>query len=209
MKKTIYIIVFLFALSAVVKGQAPVTWAAAIPIEFTVEEILRVNVTSGGNIEFIFTNMNQYNNGISNSGFYNTTIQIASSSNWQLNFGADGGFLFGTDDPTNQMLLDNVGYMITTPGAPTNPISSGPPANGTQLMNSADVAPEGLVPFPFILMNPVGTGNPGDVTDNNFTFNWECGTQAGTMNGNSLLKQVLPLKSDRYITTVLLEIIAL
>ena len=208
MKKTIYIIIFLFILSGTVKAQAPVPWSATIPFEFTIEDILRVNVTSGGNIEFVFTNMNQYNSGITNTSFYNSNIQIASSSNWQLNFGAEGLFLFGTDDPAHQMLIDNVGYMITTPGVPAIPIGSGV-ANGTLLNNLSDVAPEGLVMFPFPLMTSVGTGNAGDVTDNNFTINWECGTKAGTMDIFDLMHQVPSLLTDRYVTTVFLELVAL
>lgn len=196
-----------------------------IPFDITLSQILRVSITGGGNIEFVFNSMSQYKTGIFNSNFYNTDVVIASSTDWELNFGAEDAVLLPTDDPAHGaqfpvaiigIPLNNIGFMITSTG--TNAIASGG-ATPTGLGDDSDVSPNGLGQFGVTAsQNPLmsaalGTGNNGgDITDNAFTINWECGlglaTGAGNpTNGASLLSQ--NIQPDRYVTNILIDVNAL
>ena len=63
------------AIALVITGSAfaqPVSDRAVVPIGVTLVQILRIHVTNGGNIEFVFNDINDYKNGIANGGFYDT-----------------------------------------------------------------------------------------------------------------------------------------
>lgn len=221
MKKSILATCFGMVITGAVFAQ-PVSDRAVVPVAVTVNQILRLHVTNGGNIEFVFNTINQFKNGISNSNFYNTDVVIASSTDWELNFGAEDAALMPTDDPAHGaqlpvamvgIPLNNVGYMITSTGA--NVISS-TGTDPTGLGDDSDVAANGLGQFGVTAsQNPLmsaalGTGNNGgDITDNAFTINWECGLGLGTGAGNAtnagtLLSQ--NIQPDRYVSNVLIEI---
>ena len=62
-------------------------------VSISLDQVLRLNVTSGGNVEFVFNSIDQYENGINSGGasvFYQTDIEVASSTRWYLEMGADG-----------------------------------------------------------------------------------------------------------------------
>jgi len=217
MKKTI----LASAIALIIAGSAiaqPVSDRAVIPIGVTLQQILRIHVTNGGNIEFVFNDINDYKNGIVNSAFYDSDVQVASSTDWELHFGAEDATLIGTDDPTNTLALNNIGFTIGWTGG------NSCCAAGNQLSsilgvydNSATGTANGLLVFTggaadLLLVDGANVlGSGGDVTDNAFTINWECGTQVagGTqaMNATSLLAQ--SPTPDRYVTNVFLDLEAL
>src|SRR3974390_1196228 len=130
MKKTIIIscLSMLFAYSAFAQ---PISDRAVIPVGVTLVEILRVHVINGGNIEFVFNDINDYINGITNSSFYNSDVTIASSTKWQLHFGAEDALgLKGTDNPVNTIALNNVGVAITWTGTNSCCIAADQVQNG-------------------------------------------------------------------------------
>lgn len=224
MKKTILALCSGIIISVTAIAQ-PVSDRAVIPVAVTLNQILRLHVTDGGNIEFVFNTITQYKAGIANSAFYNTNVVIASSTGWQLDFGAEDAALMPTDNPTNGaqlpaaivgIPLDNIGFGITSNGA--NVIAS-TLITATDLMNDADVAANGLGQYgveptqnPMMVSGVVfALGNGGDVTDNDFTINWQCGIVGATggapglaTNGTSLLSQ--NIQPDRYVTNVLIDI---
>ena len=178
----------------------------------TLTEILRVSVVSGGNIEFVFNNLDQYINGINNSAFYDTDIQVASSVNWQLHFGAESD-LIGSDDPTKSINKNNIGFTIAWTGVNSCCGAGDQVSSITGIYDDATTGTaNGLATYTgggadLLLTFDTGT-NGGDVNDNKFTIHWECGTQGGgntPMNASSLLGK----RPDRYVTTVILELEAL
>ncbi len=188
-----------FLTIAAAANAQPVSDRAVVPVAVTLNQILRLNVTNGGNIEFVFNRIDQYENGIANAAMYDTDIDVSSSSRWTLAIGAEDATFIGTDDPTATLALDNVGYQI---------ISGGAHAFGTELTDPA-AANAGVVALTAFSTTVIGsaaapTGNSGDRDDNNFTINWECGTTNGTMNATALIDQ--DNTPDRYVTNVLMDL---
>jgi len=224
-----------------------------IPVAVNLNQVLRMTITNGGNIEFVFNTIDDYKNGLSaevvapvaaavgppvviantvqanpatSMSFYKTDFTIASSSRWELTYGAEEATFIGTDDPTNVAFkLDNVGFTITNGGgnafnvagdltvdpARAAPLLSAPTVNATQVA--------ALQVYPTVLITDAGStvvgvgANAGDAADNEFTLNWRCGTaEAGTaapMNAVKLIDQNPSPAPDRYVVNVLFELAAL
>ena len=214
MKKLILTSCFGMAIFASAFAQ-PVHDRAVIPVAVTLEQILRVKVITGGNIEFVFNDINDYKNGMGNlvagftaGNFYTTTFSVASSTNWQLDFGAEDATFLGTDDPANTALtLDNVG-IVTTVG--TFAYGAEYAAAAAPYANAGTATPDALVAFTgsgTAILATRGAGNGGDANENFFTIDWQCGIAQGTMNAATILSQ--SLAADRYVTNVLIELTAL
>ncbi|KAF0190424.1 MAG: hypothetical protein FD166_3810, partial [Bacteroidetes bacterium] len=209
-------------LAMIVCGSAfaqPVSDRAVVPVAVTLNQVLRLHVTNGGNVEFVFNTIDQYKNGIANSAFYDTDVVIASSTSWDLQFGAEDGTFMGTDDPGNTMPLSNVGFQCDWTGLATccaaaSDVSTvgSPWANATAIGGGVV---NGLAVYPAMLMTAGAGLNGGDINDNSFTIHWECGT--GQMAGTTTMFGALPagsllnqnLAPDRYVTNVLLDIDAI
>ena len=197
-------------IAMIVTGAAfaqPVSDRAVVPVAVTLNQVLRLHVINGGNIEFVLNQIDDFRNGVANSAFYDTDIVVASSTDWEMNFGAEDATFMGTDNIVNTLALNNVGFTITETGTNTcctallDILIAGNVSTGTA---------NALVTYPVVLITTGATGNAGDVTENAFTFNWECGTQVaggtstGVMNATSLLDQ--SITPDRYVTNVLFDI---
>lgn len=204
-----------------------------IPVAVNLNQVLRMSITNGGNIEFVFNTIDDYKNGLSSEAasaaanpaasmdFYTTDFTIASSSRWELTYGAEEATFIGTDDPTNvAFTLDNVGFSITN--------------TGLNLFNATTVIPNGAAPqalcsiptdngleitalqaYPVTLIEDANgaIANAGDAADNSFTLNWRCGTaeDAGAvnpMNAVKLIDQNPSPAPDRYVVNVLFELAA-
>ena len=217
MKKTILLCAAVLGLGASAYSQA-VRDRAAIPVAVNLNQVLRLSVTDGGNIEFTFNTIDDYRDGISGDAAtstsanaagsdpqYQTSFTVASSTDWDLNYGAENATFIGTDNVGNTLALDNVGYSIVANG--TNNFAGGQ-VTSTPTNDGAEVA--ALQVYPVALLESGGTGNAGDVTENDFTLIWRAGTVEGTglttpMNAASLLAQgnIVP---DRYTVNVLFEL---
>jgi hypothetical protein len=171
MKKVIIGLLSLFFAGQVAMAQ-PVQDHAVIPMAITVNSILRMNIVSGGNIEFVFNTLADYANGLGESitaGRYRTNVTIASSTIWHLqiyssgaNFAGDGGNIgLGY---VGYRVVDNTGTnLIGTNIQPT------PAAPGYAILTVA----------PVTFLASMGTGNAGGTGANNFFINWECATAVG------------------------------
>lgn len=218
------------AIALIITGSAfaqPVSDRAIIPLGVTLQQILRLHVTNGGNIEFVFNDINDYKNGINPVtgpspavDFFTTFIVVASSTNWQLDMGAEDATLIGTDDPSLTLALDNVGFTLANTGLQTCCAVGDDITTVAGFYDDCSTAAgiqgnaNGLLAYTgvgsCVVLTSGALDNAGDVLDNAFSIFWEVGTQgAGTnpMNAVSILDQnVLP---DRYTTNVLLELTAI
>lgn len=193
-----------------------------IPVGVNLNRVLRMTINTGGNIEFTFNTINQYKSGISGdqatsasqgraaaNPMYITTFDVASSTKFRIDYGAEDATFIGVDNPGNTGLaLNNVGYSIVSGGAH----AFGTELTSTPTNDGAEVA--ALETYPTILMTDGGNAaaNAGDATDNSFTMTWRCGTAEGTglttpMNQTALIEQ--GLTPDRYVTNVLFNLIAI
>jgi len=187
-----------------------------IPVAVNLNQVLRMSIYDGGNIEFVFNTIDDYRDGLSGDaasgsandaasfGFYQSSFTISSSTTWDLMYGAENGFFIGVDDGTtpNQLALDNVGLQLSENGAHTfgtGEIISAPTTDGTV------VADLDQYPVELIGWDNGGASNAGDEADNDFTITWRCGTVEGDMNAVSLIEQTT-IDPDRYVVNVLFEL---
>lgn len=223
-----------FILTLVIFGQIAFGQAVkdrnVIPVAVNLNEVLRMTIKDGGNIEFVFNDIAQYKAGLSGDaasvaanpaatlGFYQTNFVIASSVRWDLTYGAEEATFIGTDNPANTLTLDNVGFTITEAGA--HVFEGAGNARGTTAAaefysastdNGNEVTALEVYPMDIIEDNQSATqANAGDETDNDFTFVWRCGTtEAGAvvpMNAQYLIDQDPSPTPDRYVVNVLFEL---
>ncbi len=186
-----------------------------IPVAVNLNQVLRMSIYDGGNIEFVFNTIDEYRNGLSgdaagaandatSAGFYQSSFTISSSTEWDLMYGAENATFIGVDDGTtpNTLALDNVGLQIVANGAHTlasGEIISAPTTLGT-VVADLDLYPQELLGW-----DNTGASNAGDEVDNDFTIQWRCGTSEGDMNLVSLLEQTT-IDPDRYVVNVLFEL---
>lgn len=156
---------------------------------------LVINIVSGYSIEFVFDEFDEYVNGIANSG-QSTFIRIGAIYDWKLQFKADQDMFYGTNDPANQMELNNVGVMVSSIGSNLD--------DGSNLINYAKFAPVALDNTDITLLTKGTLSNKGYGIENSFTFDWEMGTRNGNMNPTMMLDQ--NLQPDTYTLNVVLTL---
>ncbi|MEN8122795.1 MAG: hypothetical protein ABFS35_20815 [Bacteroidota bacterium] len=189
-------------LSLIFAGQVavaqPVSDQAIIPMAITINSILRLNIVSGGNMEFVFNSIDQITNGIVNSTAYDTRFTVASSTNWTLNFGTDVADFTATGGaiiPLNLVALQ-VDNDVTGTCFPGRCVSATYFGAYGDLVNATTA-----------LINN-GTGNVGNSVDNAFVIHWECATAA------NCTSQFLPTGAvaagpGRYSANIFLSLVAL
>jgi hypothetical protein len=227
------IFVSLMIATFVVFGQA-VKDRNVIPVAVNLNQVLRMTVKDGGNIEFVFNDIAQYKAGLSGDagtsasanpvavdGFYRTNFIVASSTRWALTYGAEEATFIGTDDPGNTLALNNVGFTIVNNGAHAfegagnaKATTAGAELFSTPTDNANEVTALQVYPVVIIEDNDDATdANAGDETDNDFTFVWRCGTTeanaviaGNSMHAQYLIDQQPSPTPDRYVVNVLFEL---
>ncbi len=192
-------------ISLILVGQVgfsqPVSDQAVIPMAITVNSILRLNIVSGGNIEFVFNSINDVSSGIANATAYDTRFTVASTTNWTLNFGTDLGAFTATGggtiplDMVALILADDAGGNCFTGGRCDNTVAYSPGGGIGVLVNSGT-----------LISN--GTGNVGNSTVNAFVINWECNTANATSRFTAAGGTV-NAAPGRYSANVFLSLVAL
>jgi len=173
---------------------------AVVPVSVTLNSILRLNIESGGNIEFNFNTLQQYQDGISGIGSddqYSTKISIASSVDWDLRMGAEDAGLITTDsaNASGSMDLGYITYQVDltettlSEGVEIEVPSDANPTRLTQLGTSDEI----------IQNRPSSDGNAGDVAQNSFRIDWACGSETDNAIGNLMGSN---LTGGRYSTNV-------
>jgi hypothetical protein len=219
MKKVILTTVAVFLIVAAGFGQA-IRDRNVIPVAVNLNQVLRMTITNGGNIEFVFNTIDEYKNGIdgSASAFYQTNFTVSSSTKWKLTYGAEDATFIGTDNPANTLALDNVGLGIGENGAhgfeaagnaknTTDAELFSTPTDNASLVTALQAYPVDLIED----NDRPGFANGGDAGDNDFTLTWYCGTsEAGAvgyeMNTEALIDQLVSPTPDRYQTNVIFEL---
>jgi hypothetical protein len=202
MKKLILLFSGLFLMANI--SSAQVDDRAVIPVAVTLNSILRLNVVSGGNIEFNFNTLNDYTTGIPTSPAHQTELTIASSVNWELAMYTEDATLIGTDDAggLNTLALNNIGYRISYAGNGVIGDYLIPSLADTRALIAGEVPVIGS-------SAPATISIAGDINKNSFIVHWRCGTggvggadAASDMIGQNILQQ--SAKADRYATNVFL-----
>jgi hypothetical protein len=224
MKKKLMLIAGMLTIGIVGFSQA-VKDRQVIPVAVNLNQVLRMTIVNGGNIEFVFNSIDDYENGISgaagNAGdnFYVTDFTVASSTRWALSYGSEQADFIGTDDPTNTLLLDNVGYQLVATGGHSFDAALGvdPTAELWSPTTLGGTVTAGLIAYPQVLItdNTTAVANAGSGADNAFQMIWRCGTAevdataVPPMNAVDLLNQAASPTPDRYVTNVIFELGAL
>lgn len=172
----------------------PVSDSGVIPVGVTLNSILRLNITSGGNLEYVVNTIDQYTNGIAQNARYDTHFTVASSVDFDVTLGADAATFIGVDDAANTIPLDNLGYLVISDGTGADGVNWDLPAAVLPLTNAT----------PFIVQSNYAGLGAGDINQNAFTIQWRLGTSEGTMNGTTLLSQ--SITSDRYVVNAILQL---
>lgn len=143
----------------------PVSDHAVIPMAITVQSVLRLNVRSGGNIEFVFSNITTILSGIANTTAYNTTFDVASTLNWDVLMGTDAATL--TSDEGAAIPLDHINFYMSGGGINVARTSTPfPVANPALLTN---------VTTPILEWVGGLNTNVGNAAANTFIINWAAG----------------------------------
>ncbi len=154
-----------------------------------------INIVSGQSVLFYFDEMQEYKNGILNGG-QSTFIRIGAILDWKLQFSADQSIFYGTNNPSNQMELNNVGLVVISTGTNLD--------DGSNIINYAKTAPMALESNEVTILTKGSETNKGYGIRNAFTLNWEMGTQRGNMNNQSMLEQMLA--DDSYTVNIILTL---
>ncbi|MDI3528168.1 MAG: hypothetical protein PWR03_2352 [Tenuifilum sp.] len=152
---------------------------AVIPVSITLNSILRLTVTSGGNIQFVVNTIEQYTNGIANAPQYTTNFVVSSSRNFDVTLGAEDASFIGLETGGNM----DLNFLRYTPQNGTN----GTGATGTTTELTDLSAPVTIV-----------SRAAGGQLD--YSIEWELGTDVT----NTLL--AANLSADIYVTNVFLNL---
>ena len=160
----------------------PVSDMAVIPMGITIQNIMRLTITKGGNIEFVFKSANDITTGLGPNAAYNTTGNVVATQAWNLQLVADAGD-FVNESGVLLGGLDIVGFTPTCAAATVV-------AGINNLTNTASTTA--------ITSGAVTSGTP-------FTLAWECGTPAP---GGTTSQLDGTEAAGRYTVNVILSLVA-
>lgn len=211
--KKLFTFITAIVLSLSMSFAQPISDMGVIPIGVTLNSILRLNIVSGGNIEFVVSTIDQYDLGINSGGtnaLYHTNFTVASSTNFDVDLYSENATLIA-DGGAGTMALDNIGFgIVETGNGADGAAGTGNwevPGDGTTAGGSV-ILPLTAAAATIVNGNAaVAAGDPtaaGNATQNAFTICWRLGTHEGTMEARSLLEQ--GISADRYVTNVILEL---
>ena len=195
-----------FVLIGATSFAQPVSDRAVIPVAVTLNQILRLNVFNGGNVEFVFNNIVDYKNGLTNlAGQYQTDISVASSTPWSLLMWAEDASFTGNDDPTNLMPLGYVGYSILANGGFSFDNEYLAYGNVSIVANTLTNAASSVFGCSAI---STASNCAGDATDNIFQIQWMAGNGVAVA-GNMLTTAFINagIEPDRYTNNVFLDLV--
>lgn len=184
MKKILLGFLALFLAGNIAVAQ-PVSDNAVIPMGITLNSILRLTVISGGNIEFVFNTVADYQAGLFGTA-YKTSLQVESSSDWDLAILAnDFTGSAGTFEPTV------VDYSVSDNGGANTIVNSGAGAGATQYAGAALASNVDGTGGTYIQVTNTSTpiltaldGNDGVGSDNAFQLWWRCGHSTNILINN-------------------------
>lgn len=152
---------------------------AVIPVSVTLNSIMRIQVTSGGNMEFVFSSIDSYTSGIGPSARYVTVFSVASSVDFDVTLDTESTDFIGEGTGAS-LLLDAVDFQLTGGVAGTNTLLH---ATQLPLVDGEDI----IVPL-------TNNGGQGHI----FTMNWQCGVTKDIVSYN--------VGPDRYSNNIFLTL---
>ncbi len=176
--------------------QAQVTQNVSMTVILT--NVLELNLTGGNAIVFTFDTPAEWNSGMTApDGGTVSTVTMNSSTDWDLSIESPD---LSPSSGGNNMTPDNIGVWCESTGNYTF-------GSEVTCVYTAVGSPLELKNATTVLIDN-GTGNAGDVTNNAYTINWECGTQTAPMNLISMLQHVAAgdFNADTFTSTVLLTL---
>lgn len=156
---------------------------AVVPVSVTLNSILRLTVTSGGNIVFVFNTIDQYTTGITATPRTTTTFQVSSSRAYKVTLDPENNTFIGLETGNLTFLLTNIGYTDATVGGALEA------AGFHVLLATQDIT-------------PTAAGAPAG-GNHIYTLAWEVGT-AGAGMAASLASQ--SLATDIYVNNMFLTL---
>ncbi len=181
MKK--FILIFAILLSGKLSFGQMVSDQAVVPVSVTLNSILRLTVTSGGNIVFVFNTIAQYTGGIVATPRTTTTFQVSSSRAYKVTLDPENDTFIGLETGNTTFDLDNVGYTDATVGGALES------AGLHVLLTTQDIT-------------PAAAGAPAG-GNHVYTLAWEVGTPA-VVAANTLAAQ--SLATDIYVNNMFLTL---
>ncbi len=194
MKKVILGFLSIFFLGQLAIAQ-PISDHAVIPMAITVQSIMRLNVKSGGNIEFVFSKISDITNGIGNSAAYDTYFDISASQDWDLQIGTDAATFL--NEAGASILLNRVELQVDDALTSTRFADA-------DVISAFNAAPAALQNGPIDLITWVAGGtngtNVGSAAENTFVVHWQCGV--------NLAARITGSVPGRYTVNVYLSLVA-
>lgn len=157
---------------------------AVVPVSVTLNSILRLTVTSGGNIVFVFNTIDQYTSGIALSARTTTKFQVSSSRRYSVTMATESATFIGLETGNTTFALDNVGYTLAAAGGAAVVSTTTQGLLGTQVLTP-------------------GVGTPAG-GNHQYDIAWEVGTSGTGMNAASLAAQ--SLATDIYVNNIFLTL---
>ncbi len=184
MKKFVFLLTIVLALTAGSKVMAQLTDQDNVIFNAHLLEVLDITVTAGGTQEITFGTAASYNTGVyEGAGIVpgTSTVTVNSTVNWNMTILClDFSPLAGAP---GSIPIDNLGVWCE---------STGTFGFGAQNVctNTSIATTLGLDPLEQPLISN-GTGNAGDATENTFLFHWRMGTRDNaTMNPATMFDQL-------------------
>ncbi len=188
MRKIILGLISILFIGQILQAQ-PVSDMAVIPMGITIQSVMRLTITKGGNIEFVFENAKDIQDGIPSGGYgpeFETKGKITASRNWDLNLTIDEANFMGEISGTT-LNLNVVEFNSKITPLPPNTIgfANVPLASGA----------------PIKVLEKDGGASAGDNIGSglDFTIQWQCG-HANKISGN--------VKAQRYSANIILTLTA-
>lgn len=152
---------------------------AVVPVSVTLNAILRLTVTSGGNIVFVVNTVDQYTNGIAASPRTTTTFRVSSTRDFTVTMVPENTthFVGVQTNNTIDFPITNVGILCTGPGSSPAAVT---PLAATQTIVTNTAA-----------------------ADAQYTIGWELATTA-VVGASTLLSQSIP--ADVYVNNMFLTL---
>lgn len=207
MKKLTLLFCVLFAMAAGSKVLAQ-TDEDYVVFNAHLLEVFDIVVYSGGIQEITFATAADYTNGVSEAGGITpgySEVSVEATGNWDMTIDCPDFIPGGASPGIGIIPINNLGVWCEEQGSFTF---------GNEVLCPYTTAASALgltvAATDLITKNPAGTGNAGDINENDYRLHWLMGTMQGSMNATSMFDQMQAgtFTPGDYTTTATLTITA-
>ena len=169
----------------------PVSDMAVIPVGITIQSVMRLTITKGGNMEFVFKNAADIGTGIP-AAFgtaYETTGSITATQSWDLELLSDAATFAG--DVAGTLPLTVIEHLVTSGAANSSFAGSG------AIPATANATPVELI---FCTSSAAASNRGANIA---FSIQWACGATIAT--GTAIPTDAV---ASRYSANFILSLVA-